>query len=229
MMNKRFFHPATVFFLLALAVGLLSWLGSIFGWPNVRSLLNAEGMRWILRNALPSYVSAPWLGSILVLAFGTGICAHSGWWETTVKILSRAQKLPKKYTQAWEVSLVIGGVWSMLCLVAVFEPGEALRSINGEWEGSPLSDGISWVCACGIGLMGIAFGYVSDHYRTDKDVVAGLSYFIHRSPSVMVTLFFVSQFFSLLRYTGLCQCLNLSETSFGWIYKAAVVLSFFIG
>ena len=49
-MNRHFLHPATLFFLLTLVVALLSWVGSIYGWSGVQSLLSAEGLRWQLRN-----------------------------------------------------------------------------------------------------------------------------------------------------------------------------------
>ncbi|MDY3267977.1 MAG: hypothetical protein SOX26_10830 [Phocaeicola sp.] len=47
--RKRFMHPATMFFLLGIAVVLLSWVGSVYNWNGVQNLLSTEAMRWILR------------------------------------------------------------------------------------------------------------------------------------------------------------------------------------
>ena len=73
-MNRHFLHPATLFFLLTLVVALLSWVGSIYGWSGVQSLLSAEGLRWQLRNVGDGFFSAPFFSDILLLAFGVGLC-----------------------------------------------------------------------------------------------------------------------------------------------------------
>ena len=76
MTNRPFLHPATIFFLLTLLVAFLSWVGSIYGWHDVQSLLSAEGLRWQLRNTVPGFLQAPFLGHLLILAF-----AYLGFWD----------------------------------------------------------------------------------------------------------------------------------------------------
>ena len=71
-MNRHFLHPATLFFLLTLVVALLSWVGSIYGWSGVQSLLSAEGLRWQLRNVGDGFFSAPFFQRYLVVGFRGG-------------------------------------------------------------------------------------------------------------------------------------------------------------
>lgn len=70
----RFFHPASVFFLLTVGVAFLSWVGSIYGWEDVQNFLSAEGLRWALRYTDDNYLCAPMLASLLILFWDWG-CA----------------------------------------------------------------------------------------------------------------------------------------------------------
>ena len=96
MMNRRFLHPAIVFFLLTLLVAFLSWVGSIYGWHDVQSLLSSEGLRWQLRNAVPGFLKAPFLGHLLILAFGIGLWMHSGLGALIMRLFMRHSRLSGK-------------------------------------------------------------------------------------------------------------------------------------
>ena len=54
------------FFLLTIAITLLSWVGSVYAWGNVQSLLSAEGIRWVLSRVVENYVHTPALGIVLI-------------------------------------------------------------------------------------------------------------------------------------------------------------------
>ncbi len=224
-MNRRFLHPAALFLLLTLGVALCSWVGSVYGWAETRSLLNAEGMRWLLRNAVPNLLTVPWLGHLVILSFGVGVCVHSGWGTSMRKILLRRQGMSKKQWQAWKASLMAGLLWLVLCTFMAFDPWGNLLSITGQWVGSPLADGWSVLCAIGFGLVGLVYGYATDYYRSGSDVLAGVSYLSVCFPSWLVTLFCLSLFFCSFSYTGLYHCLGLSDAVMGWIYRALVALS----
>ena len=66
-------HPATMFFLLTLAVILLSWIFDVYGLSvlqpqtgeeiRVQSLLSPEGIRWLLRHVITNFTGfAPLAG-----------------------------------------------------------------------------------------------------------------------------------------------------------------------
>ncbi len=87
-------HPATLFMIGALIVMLLSHLGGIFGWQvnkpllqegdlnyepiHVVSLLNAEGLWWILKNMVENFIRFPPLGLVIVGMLGIGLAEQSG-------------------------------------------------------------------------------------------------------------------------------------------------------
>lgn len=81
-------HPATMFLLLTIAVVLLSWIVDIYGLKvihpqtgeaiRVQSLLNPEGIRWLLRHVVTNFTGFAPLGMVMVAMFGVGIAEHSG-------------------------------------------------------------------------------------------------------------------------------------------------------
>ena len=111
MTNRPFLHPATIFFLLTLLVAFLSWVGSIYGWHDVQSLLSAEGLRWQLRNAVLGFLQAPFLGHLLILAFGIGLWIHSGLGAFCFRLFMRHNRLSRKEKRAFGWSLAVGGVF----------------------------------------------------------------------------------------------------------------------
>jgi len=86
--NWRILHPATMFFLLTLAVIFFSWICSVYRLnvvhPQtgeliyVQNLLSPEGIRWILRNVITNFTGFAPLGLVIVAMFGLGVAEHSG-------------------------------------------------------------------------------------------------------------------------------------------------------
>lgn len=203
MMNKRFIHPVTLFFLLTLGAALLSWVGSIYNWDGVQNLLSAEGVRWLLRNVARFPWSVPIVRHAFILAFGVGLCLHSGWGPLCVRLIARRGSLSRKERRAFMLSVVVGMLWFALCAWFAYGPSSVVRSITGELSDSPLLSGFSFWSSLGIGLMAMSYGFSIDFYRTDRDVVGGLSYCFYRFPGFWVTLFFAVLFFAVLHHTGL--------------------------
>lgn len=90
MKNRRFAppHPATCFGGLMLLVVLISWMAEAYGLQTVnpataepvaiRSVLNAEGMRWLLRHGVSNLYPYSTLGQVLLGLFCLGLVRHSG-------------------------------------------------------------------------------------------------------------------------------------------------------
>ena len=84
-------HPATMFFLLTLAVIFLSWIFDVYGLSvlqpetreeiRVQSLLSPEGIRWLLRHVVTNFTGFAPLGLVIVAMFGIGFgfyrCVYS--------------------------------------------------------------------------------------------------------------------------------------------------------
>ena len=229
MMNRHFLHPATLFFLLTLVVALLSWVGSIYGWSGVQSLLSAEGLRWQLRNVGDGFFSAPFFSDILLLAFGVGLCMHSGFWEAVRRVIFHGRKLSRKEKRSLLLSLTVGAVYILAVLCLALGPWGIVRSITGGLKNSPLSEGVSYLLSLGLGIMAIIYGYSIDLYRTDRDIIKGLSSSFVRSSGYCVTLFFVIQLFTSLHYTGLDSFFGLSSEGFTILYTLCSILPLFVG
>lgn len=228
-MNRHFLHPATLFFLLTLVVALLSWVGSIYGWSDVQSLLSAEGLRWQLRNVGDGFFSAPFFSDILLLAFGVGLCMHSGFWEAVRRAIFHGRKLSRKEKRSLLLSLTVGAVYILAVLCLALGPWGIVRSITGGLKNSPLSEGVSYLLSLGLGIMAIIYGYSIDLYRTDRDIIKGMSYSFVRFSGYCVTLFFVIQLFTSLHYTGLDAFFGLSSDGFTILYALCSILPLFVG
>ncbi len=99
-------HPATMFFLLTLAVVFLSWICDIYGLKvtlsqtgediRVQSLLSPEGVRWWLKNVITNFTGFAPLGMVVIAMFGVGIALHSGFIEACIRIVIGERKNTRK-------------------------------------------------------------------------------------------------------------------------------------
>ncbi len=110
-------HPATIFGILALLVVIVSAITEAVGLQaihpgtqeiiTVRSLLSAEGIRWMFENVEHNFVAFPPLGLVLVAMIGIGVAEGSG----LLKVLIRASvlKAPPRFVT---MAVVFAGVIS---------------------------------------------------------------------------------------------------------------------
>lgn len=108
-------HPATMFFLLTLAVIFLSWIFDIYGLRvrqpqtgveiRVQSLLSPEGIRWMLRNAIPNFTGFAPLGMVIIAMFGIGVAQHSGFINACIRSRVKDRPNNKKKIIIWVVAL----------------------------------------------------------------------------------------------------------------------------
>lgn len=112
-------HPATLFFLLAVTVMLLSWVSSLLSVQanhpvdgsliTVNNLISADGFRWIYTNIIGNFLKFPPLGYVLVVMIGIGVAEGSGLF--TVMIRAMVLSSPPKLITA---ALVTAGLISHL-------------------------------------------------------------------------------------------------------------------
>ena len=110
-------HPATIFGILAVLVVVVSAITEALNLQaihpgtqeiiTVRSLLSAEGIRWMFENVEHNFVAFPPLGLVLVAMIGIGVAEGSG----LLKVLIRASvlKAPPRFVT---MALVFAGVIS---------------------------------------------------------------------------------------------------------------------
>lgn len=108
-------HPATLFMIMAAIVAVISAIGAGLDLSaqhpatgetiEARSLLSAEGIRWIYTNVEHNFVKFPPLGLVLVIMIGIGVAEGSGLFTVLVKqlvgVLPRAWSLMQS---SWPVS-----------------------------------------------------------------------------------------------------------------------------
>ena len=104
-------HPATMFFLLTLAVILLSWIFDVYGLSvlqpqtgeeiRVQSLLSPEGIRWLLRHVITNFTGFAPLGLVIVAMFGIGVAQHSGFIDACIR---RGVRRPR---DPWRIILLV--------------------------------------------------------------------------------------------------------------------------
>lgn len=96
--GNRLPDPATLFVLLGAITLLLAAAGAWAGWsvtdpanPSrtiaVRSLLDAEGVRWMLTNAIRNFLDFPPLAIVLVAMLGIGVAERTGLFPALLKLL----------------------------------------------------------------------------------------------------------------------------------------------
>jgi len=96
-------HPATLFGILALAIIVLSAIGSMLGWQvefygynrqtkemedmviSVTNLLSIEGIRYIFTSMVTNFTGFAPLGTVLAAILGIGVCERSGLMGTALK------------------------------------------------------------------------------------------------------------------------------------------------
>lgn len=109
MSKLRMPHPATMFFLLTLAVIFLSWICDVYGMSavhprtgeeiRVQSLLSPEGIRWLLRSVMTNFTGFTPLGLVIVAMFGIGVAQHSGFIDACIRRWVRCRR------NAWHIVL----------------------------------------------------------------------------------------------------------------------------
>lgn len=347
-------HPATMFFLLTLAVILLSWIFDAYGMhvrhPQtgellyVQSLLNPEGIRWLLRHVITNFTSFAPLGMVMVTMFGIGVAQHSGFLDAcirsgirgrmkpqnvvlavivlsvlsnvvgdagyivvmpvaatlfhsvglnpvggiivsyvsvacgysanlllstldsllSVKTLEAAdtaslsqgyigpfgnyyffsvsavmlviliyyvtqrsllpslctyegeiqsvgyKRLSRKERRAMLVALLVGVIYAFIIWGATFSSWGILRSVSGGLINSPFLEGFLFLFSLGVGLMGVTYGFASGVYRTDSDVIEGLTQPMRLLGVYFVIVFFAAQMFACFEYSQLDKYLAIA-------------------
>lgn len=211
MKNKNIIHPATVFFLLWWFVAVLSWIGSVYAWDGIKNIISTEALRWFLRYTEEKLMSSPALYIVLLFFMSVGLFLHSGLGGLIWRMVRRERKMSGKEKKSLVAAVMIAVAYFMVYALLAWGPWNIVRGVTGRYVDSPLHDGALCILAIGIGVTSMVYGYSADHYRSDTDVVKGMSYMFSRFPSYLVSLFFVIQFMVAFEYSGFPVCFGMTE------------------
>lgn len=209
MKNKeRAWHWSVVFFVMTMVLALFSWVGNLYGWEPVQSLLSEEGIRWALNHVVSDYVQSPALGIVLLMLMGVGIFVRSGFYDAFRRIFCKETPLSGKERRSLMVSLAVGVIYVLIVFLSV----PFLKSVTDTLLHSPFQKGLFYILSFGLGLIGLVYGYASNHFRNVRQVIDGMSCLISRMSGYFVTLFFIVQFFSILSYTRIPEWIGIHTT-----------------
>ena len=119
------------------------------------------------------------------------------------------KQLSRKEQRALWGAVIVGLLYAAFVLWATFSSWGILRGVNGGLTRSPFIIGILFLLSLGIGLMGMVYGFVSGRYRTDSDVIEGLTQPMRLLGVYFVIAFFASQMFACFEYSHLDKCIAI--------------------
>lgn len=133
---------------------------------------------------------------------------HLGKYEGDISFNGYKQ-LSRKERRAMLGAVIVGLLYISIILWATFSSWGILRSVNGGLIRSPFIVGILFLLSFGIGLMGMVYGFASGRYRTDGDVIEGLTQPMKLLGVYFVIAFFASQMFACFEYSRLDKCIAI--------------------
>lgn len=119
------------------------------------------------------------------------------------------KQLSRKERRALWLALLVGGIYTLVIIFATFSPWGILRGITGGMTRSPFIVGALFLLSFGFGLMGMVYGFVSGRYRSDSDVIKGMSQPMSLLAVYFVIAFFAAQMFACFEYSRLDKCLAI--------------------
>ena len=213
-------HPATLCFILWIPIALLSWIFDIYsvslcnttdGEPLlVKSLLSAEGIRWILRTIQINFVTYPPLAEGVICAFGCGLFVNSGigniCFNKLIANFSRDKRKNIRLLSRKEFTALLSAIVVMLliiivliCLIAFAQ--HSLLNVEGGFRYSPLHKGTLFLISLTLGIMGVVYGSISGNLHTNIDLVKSIVYYKNFLCHHLIVCFVASFLFSSLEYT----------------------------
>ena len=191
-------YTPLILLLLIVLTAILSWLGSVYDW-GLHSLLDAEGLRWMLTHVIENVRLSPWVEIVMGLC-ALSILAESGlpqvftprFWRRSHRSLKKMRAL--QITTVCFVFVVLGTLYFVLM------PSSSLLSALGHFSQSPLYYGFYSLSVIVVTLLSVIYGYTSGRFLSLVDVVQAMVYMPVAVASYFITLFFAAQIVACRHY-----------------------------
>lgn len=121
--------------------------------------------------------------------------------------------LSRKEKRAIMVSILVAALYVALVLGLTFSSYGILRGVNGGLMHSPFMAGLLFLFSLGAGITGMTYGFSSGRYRTENDVIEGLTEPMKLLSVYFVIVFFAAQMFACLAYSHLDKCLVIMSAN----------------
>ncbi len=210
-MNRRF-HPALLYLALLLLVMLVSWIGSIVELRHAQMTLNsvicAQGIRWMVRNAAGLAGVAP-MGNAVMIMLAVGIGKGSGFFRA----LATSKDLSPKEHNALIVSLAVMALILSVFLFGIFGPSHLLLGVTGTLTGSPLAEGAVFLLTILSVIPAVVYGFSADTFRCAADCIRAFQTMAVPAAGLLLTMLVAAQLLETFKYTNLDVLLGLSDDS----------------
>ena len=206
-MNKKraYYYPIPIYLLLLLLV----WVGSFFVdvahmlFDNAHtssSLISAEGMRWAVRNALPTINALPW-GIVMLTVAVYGLLHGSGITRILCRMV-RLRRLSGAEWRAFSFAAVTLVCYMVLLYVSSTSPWSLLRGVTDEPALSPIVQGAVILVFIGSLLTSLIYGFIYGNYRSIMDLITSIADSFKLFVPAMMALVPASGIVPCLQYVG---------------------------
>lgn len=187
-----------ILLLLTVLVAIVSWLGSVYDW-GLCSLLDAEGLRWMLTHVLDNFRLSPWAEVVMGLCT-LSILVESGLLQVFMPRFWQRSRRSLKKMRALQITAVCLAFFVLCLLYFLLSPSSPLLSAFGRFSQSPLYFASYSLTMIVLSLLSIIYGYTSGRFLSFADVVQALVYLPASVADYFVTLFMASQFLACFHY-----------------------------
>ena len=213
-MRKRLIpHPAAVYLVLLVIVIIASWIGNVLEMRGmtsysslvIRSVLGADGMRWMVSNASVSLQHAP-IGNAIMLCMTVGVLRASGLWSA----LSRIGRLAPKENASLVVAAVSLLLLALLFILAAVSGSQLATGLASGLAESPLGRGCIFIVMMAAAVPSMAYGLASGALQSAHDCVEAFACMIRPMAHFLVCMLVASQVLDTFTYARLDQFFGIS-------------------
>jgi p-aminobenzoyl-glutamate transporter AbgT len=204
MKGKKLFHiyarVILAFFIAGIILILFSWFANIYG-MDVRNLLSADGLRWLLRNSFKQVrLDFPFL-SFLTLCMSCGVIYKSGWFSAILMtFMNKRQSLSYKQRWGLQLSSFVLIFYLLVLIVGLFSPNGELLGLTGNLENSPIVEGFAIWFSFGICSVCFIYSWISGIMKHPYEVVHWMIYGVKKAAPLLVLLIIALFFIELCNY-----------------------------
>ena len=212
--KREHYYPIIVYVLLLVTVWLMSWILDIAtaftaSDIDIKSLVSSEGLRWIMRNAMPVLNNIAW-GEILLAITALGLLQGSGIIRVFTHLIKR-QQLTKMEKRSLLFSLSALLVYSTVLYVVTLSQWNILLGVTGTLENSSFIRGLALVLFIGVLVVALIYGFMYGNYRSVLDAVSSIGNTFSSFVPAIIALIPASAVMASVNYIGLLNILDLTS------------------
>ena len=214
-MNKReCYYPVIGYLLLFISVWLFSWVLDIVTTfmgvdLGVASLVSSEGMRWFMRNALPTLNNVAW-GEIMLLISALGLLQGSGLTRLFVHLI-RVQRLTKMERRSMIFALLAILMYLAVLYITTLSQWNVLSGVTGTLENSSFVSGLPLLLFFGVLILALVYGFMYGNYRSVIDIVSSIGNTCAMFVPALMALIPASGVIASIAYLGVLDIWGLTE------------------